>query len=165
MGEGEGDVAVTDISSIPVAYLSARANPPQNSAAPGAPVCSQMLCIPQIFPGNQSGPSLAVEVLARRACSLSLQIGSRRWKGELIMKMRLSLAAMTMALALSVTGAASPAKNKVKWSAAHREAVAKCNEDYNAARKEARTKRGKERKEAEASARQARKQCLADAPK
>ena len=70
-----------------------------------------------------------------------------------------------MALALSVTGVAAPAKNKVKWSTAHKEAVMKCKEDYRAARKEARTKTGKERKEDERAAKLARRQCIADAPK
>ena len=81
------------------------------------------------------------------------------------MKMRLNLAALTMALALTATGFAAPVKAKVKESAAHRAAVRKCNMDYAAARKEAKTKKGTERKEAEAAARQARRQCVADAPK
>jgi uncharacterized membrane protein YccC len=81
------------------------------------------------------------------------------------MKMRLNLAALTMALALSATGFAAPVKTKVRESAAHRAAVKKCNEDYAMARKEAKTKKGKDRREAEAAARQARKQCIADAPK
>lgn len=81
------------------------------------------------------------------------------------MKMRLSLAALTMALALSATGFAAPARVKVKESAAHRAAVKKCNADYATARKDAKTKKGKDRKEAEAAARQTRRQCLADAPK
>jgi hypothetical protein len=81
------------------------------------------------------------------------------------MKMRLNLAALTMALALSATGFAAPVKTRVKESAAHKAAVKKCNADYATARKEAKTKKGKERQEAEAAARQAHKQCLADAPK
>ena len=81
------------------------------------------------------------------------------------MKMRLSLAALTMALALSATGFAAPVKVKVKESAAHKAAVKKCNEDYAMARKDARTKKGKERKEAEAAATQARRQCVANAPR
>ena len=81
------------------------------------------------------------------------------------MKMRLSFAALTMALALSASVSAAPARNKTKWSAEHRAAVKKCNEDYRAALKEDKTKKGKERKQADAAARQTRKQCIADAPK
>ena len=81
------------------------------------------------------------------------------------MKMRIKLAALTMAMALSATGFAAPIKAKVKHTAAHKTAIKKCNEDYRMAEKEARTKKGKERKEAEAAARQARKQCVASAPR
>jgi hypothetical protein len=81
------------------------------------------------------------------------------------MNMRLNLAALTMALALSATGFAAPVKANVKESAARRAAIKKCNEDYATARKEAKTKKGKDRREAEAAARQSRKQCVADAPK
>jgi ABC-type oligopeptide transport system substrate-binding subunit len=81
------------------------------------------------------------------------------------MKMRLSFAALTMALALSATALAAPAKHKTKWSAEHKAAVKKCNEDYHAALKDDKSKKGKERKEADAAARKTRKQCIADAPK
>ena len=81
------------------------------------------------------------------------------------MKMRLSFAALTMALALSGAVSAAPAKHKTRWSAEHKAAVKKCKEDYRAALKEDKTKKGKERKEADAAARQTRKQCIADAPK
>lgn len=81
------------------------------------------------------------------------------------MNMRLKLAALTASLVLSVAGFASPVKTKVRDSAAHRAAVKQCNADYRTAEKEARTKKGKERKAAEAAARQARKQCIAAAPK
>ncbi len=80
------------------------------------------------------------------------------------MNMRAGLAALTMTLALSVGGFASPVKTKVKHTAAHRAAIKQCDADYRMAEKEARTKKGKERKEAEAAARQARKQCVAAAP-
>jgi hypothetical protein len=79
------------------------------------------------------------------------------------MKMRLSFAALTMALALSGAVSATPAKTK--WSAEHKAAVKKCNEDYHATLKEDKSKKGKERKEADAAARKTRKQCIADAPK
>ncbi|HEY0379090.1 MAG TPA: hypothetical protein VGC87_19395 [Pyrinomonadaceae bacterium] len=81
------------------------------------------------------------------------------------MKMRLSFAALTMALALSAAASAAPAKTKTKWSAEHKAAVKKCDENYHTARREDRTKKGKERKEADAAARRTRKQCIADAPK
>jgi uncharacterized protein HemX len=81
------------------------------------------------------------------------------------MKAKLSLAALTLVLALSGAGFAAPAKNKVKQSAAHKAAIKQCDADYKTADKEARMKKGKERKEAEAAARQARKQCIAAAPK
>jgi hypothetical protein len=81
------------------------------------------------------------------------------------MNVKFKLAALTMSLALSVAGFASPVKTKVRDSAAHRAAVKQCNADYKTAEKEARTKKGKERKEAEAAARQARKQCVAAAPR
>jgi hypothetical protein len=55
--------------------------------------------------------------------------------------------------------------NKVKSSAEHKAAIKKCNEDYRMAEKDAKTKKGKERKDAEMAARQARKQCVASAPK
>ena len=81
------------------------------------------------------------------------------------MKMRLSFAALTMALALSGVVSAAPAKTKTKWSAEHKAAVKKCNEDERAALKEDKSKKGKERREADAAARKTRKQCIADAPK
>jgi uncharacterized protein HemX len=81
------------------------------------------------------------------------------------MKAKLSLAALTMVLALSGAGFAAPAKHKVKYSAAHKAAIKQCDADYKTAEKEAHMKKGKERKEAEAAASQARKQCIAAAPK
>jgi hypothetical protein len=81
------------------------------------------------------------------------------------MNMKLGLAALTMTLAMSVGGFATPASTKLKSTAAHKAAIKQCNADYRAAEKEARTKKGKERKEAETAARQARKQCIAAAPK
>jgi uncharacterized protein HemX len=81
------------------------------------------------------------------------------------MKTKLSLAALTMVLALSGAGFAAPARSKVKHSAAHNAAIKQCGEDYKTANKEAGMKKGKDRKEAEAAAKQARKQCIAAAPK
>jgi hypothetical protein len=81
------------------------------------------------------------------------------------MNMKLRLAALTMTLALSATGFAAPATAKVKHSAEHKAAIKKCDADYRAAEKEAKTKKGKERRAAEAAARQARKECVAAAPK
>jgi hypothetical protein len=80
------------------------------------------------------------------------------------MKKRLNVMALALVLTFAGAGFAAPAK-AVKTSAAHKAAVKKCNMDYGTAIKDARTKKGKERKEAEASAKQARKQCIADAPK
>jgi hypothetical protein len=81
------------------------------------------------------------------------------------MTMKLKLAALTMVLSLSAAGFAAPVKTKkMKWSAEHKAAVKKCDEDYATSRREAKTKKGKERKEAEQAARQARKQCVAAAP-
>ena len=74
------------------------------------------------------------------------------------------LTALLLVMALTAASFAAPAKKK-KPSAEHVAALKKCTEDYQAAMKEARTKKGKERKDAETAARQARKQCVANAPK
>ncbi|CDM64582.1 hypothetical protein [Pyrinomonas methylaliphatogenes] len=69
------------------------------------------------------------------------------------------------ALGLVVSAAqAQTAAKKAKPSAEHKAAVKKCNDDYKAALKEAKTKKGKERKDAIQAAKQARKQCIANAP-
>lgn len=82
------------------------------------------------------------------------------------MRKNLTRIAMTSALALSVcASAAFAAPRKAKHSAEHTAAIKKCNDDYRAALKEAKTKKGNERKSAEAAARQAHKQCIANAPK
>jgi uncharacterized membrane protein YccC len=82
------------------------------------------------------------------------------------MKKRLHVVALGLVLALAGAGFAAPAGSaKVKESAARKAAIKKCNEDYRAALKADKTKKGKERKDADAAARQARKQCIADAPK
>ena len=81
--------------------------------------------------------------------------------------MKRMLISTGMALMLAL-GAASPsvlAKGRTKHSAAHNAAVKQCNTDYNAASKEARMKKGKERSAALAAAKAARKQCIADAPR
>jgi hypothetical protein len=73
--------------------------------------------------------------------------------------------ALALSLALSVGATASFAKpRKSKPSAEHVAAVKKCNEDYAAAKKDARTKKGKDRSAAMASAKAADKQCIAGAP-
>jgi uncharacterized protein (DUF2461 family) len=79
--------------------------------------------------------------------------------------MRTKLNVIALALALTFAGAGFAAPAKTKTSAERRAAIKKCNVDYRAALKEDKTKKGKERKEADAAARQARKQCIADAPK
>lgn len=79
------------------------------------------------------------------------------------MKNLLTKTVLTLALAL--TAGAPAALAKAKHSAAHVAAVKKCNEDYAAAIKAARSLKGKERKEADAKAKMEKKQCLAAAPK
>ncbi|HEX8719765.1 MAG TPA: hypothetical protein VF736_03910 [Pyrinomonadaceae bacterium] len=81
------------------------------------------------------------------------------------MKNVLSKTLLTLALAAVAGGPAALAKTpKPRHSAAHTAAVKKCNEDYKAALKAAKTLKGKERKDADAKARQDRKQCIAAAP-
>jgi uncharacterized low-complexity protein len=72
--------------------------------------------------------------------------------------------ALALALALSVGVPATFAK-KVKPSAEHTAAIKKCNDDYAAATKDAKTKKGKERSAAMAAAKASKKQCIASAPK
>jgi hypothetical protein len=81
------------------------------------------------------------------------------------MKNVLTKAALTLALALSLGAPAALAKTKKpKHSAEHVAAVKKCNDDYKAALKDAKTKKGKDRKDAQAAASAAHKQCLAGVP-
>ena len=61
----------------------------------------------------------------------------------------------------SQKAAAKPAKP----SAEHTQAVKACNDTYNAALKEAKTKKGKERTDAINAAKTAHKDCLKNAPK
>jgi len=74
---------------------------------------------------------------------------------------------MTIALALSLNAPAAMANifHRHKHSAEHKAAVRKCDEDYNAAMRDAHTKRGADRRAAEAAARSAHKQCIASAPR
>jgi hypothetical protein len=82
-----------------------------------------------------------------------------------MMRKAFSLTAIPLALILSVGALAAPAKKtKAKPSAEHVAAIKKCTEDYQASLKEAKTKKGKDRKEADAAAKQARKQCVSNAP-
>ena len=81
------------------------------------------------------------------------------------MKNVLTKTILTLALAAVAGGPAALAKTpKPKHSAAHVAAVKKCNADYKAALKSARTLKGKERKAADAKAKADQKQCIADAP-
>lgn len=73
--------------------------------------------------------------------------------------------ALALSLALSVGAPAAFAKPKTKPSAEHTAAIKKCNEDYAAAKKDAMTKKGKDRTAAMAAASAAKKQCIASAPK
>lgn len=84
------------------------------------------------------------------------------------MKRILTHTALAAVLALGAFSPAVMAASKIKrtkHTAAHTAAIKKCNEDYSAAMKEARTKKGQERKDAEAAARKAKKDCYASAPK
>ncbi|HEY6189436.1 MAG TPA: hypothetical protein VIW80_17425 [Pyrinomonadaceae bacterium] len=81
------------------------------------------------------------------------------------MKRTLTYSALALTLALSAFSPAVMAKTKNKHSAAHVAAVKKCNEDYSAAIKEARTKKGQERKDAQTAASKAKRECMASAPK
>ena len=79
------------------------------------------------------------------------------------MKQMLTTSALTLALALSAGVSTTFAKGR-KHTAEHAAAIRKCDADYKAALKEAKTKRGAERKAAERDARTAHKQCVAGAP-
>ena len=80
------------------------------------------------------------------------------------MKHVLTKTLLTLALTTAGGTAALAKAKKPRHSAAHVAAVKKCNEDYKAALKSAKTLKGNERREAQAKARQEHKQCLADAP-
>jgi hypothetical protein len=75
----------------------------------------------------------------------------------------LTTTALTLALVLSAGVSAASAKGK-KYTPEHAAAIKKCDADYKAALKEAKTKKGAERSAAERDARTARKQCVAGAP-
>ena len=79
----------------------------------------------------------------------------------------LTKAALGLVLALSASAPSVLAKGskRPKPSAAHVAAVKKCDADYNAAVKSAKTLKGKEHSAAIAKAKADRKQCKADAPK
>lgn len=81
------------------------------------------------------------------------------------MRKILTTTALTLALALSAGVSAASAKSRgPRHTPEHATAIRKCDADYKAALKEARTKRGAERKTAEGDARTAHKQCVAGAP-
>jgi hypothetical protein len=81
------------------------------------------------------------------------------------MKNVLTKTFLTLALAVTAGAPAAFAKaKKPKHSAEHVAAVKKCNADYSAALKSAKSLKGKERKAADAKAKADRKQCLAAAP-
>lgn len=79
------------------------------------------------------------------------------------MKKMLATTTLTLALVLSVGVSAASAKGK-KHTPQHAAAIKKCDADYKAALKEAKTKKGAERRTAEREARAARKQCVTAAP-
>ena len=81
---------------------------------------------------------------------------------------RLSFLAVSVALCLAAPAALASQKATTKTPkplSPHAQAVKTCNDTYNAAVKEAKTKKGKERTDALAAARTARKDCLKNAPK
>ncbi|HEX7317486.1 MAG TPA: hypothetical protein VF297_26535 [Pyrinomonadaceae bacterium] len=80
------------------------------------------------------------------------------------MKNVLTKAMLTLALAVTAGAPAALAKTK-RPSAEHVAAVRKCNEDYAAALKSAKSLKGNERKGARATAKTDHKQCLAAAPR
>ena len=82
------------------------------------------------------------------------------------MKNILTQTALALSLALSTGAPAALGKSKKSKPSAERiAAIKKCNEDYAAAKKDARTKKGKDRAAAMAAAKAADKQCLASAPR
>jgi uncharacterized low-complexity protein len=85
---------------------------------------------------------------------------------EHTMKRILTHAALAAVLALGALTPGVMAKTRRKTpSAEHVAAIKKCNEDYSAAVKADKTKKGKERREADAAARKAKRDCIASAPK
>ena len=78
--------------------------------------------------------------------------------------MKKILTTAALALTLAVSAVPGMAKRKPKHSAEHVAAVKKCQEDYQAAIKDAKTKKGKERSDAMKAASKARKDCIAAAP-
>jgi hypothetical protein len=75
---------------------------------------------------------------------------------------------MTAMLALTLAAGAVPGMAKArrhKHSPEHDAAVKKCQEDYTASAKDAKTKKGKERSDALKAAQKTRKDCIAAAPK
>jgi hypothetical protein len=79
------------------------------------------------------------------------------------MKKMLTATALTLALVLTAGVSAVSAKGK-KHTPEHAAAIKKCGDDYKAALKEAKTRKGAERRTAEQAARSARKQCVSSAP-
>jgi hypothetical protein len=75
----------------------------------------------------------------------------------------LTTTALTLALVLSTGVSVASAKGK-KHTPEHVAAIKRCDADYKAALKEAKTKKGAERRTTERDARTARKQCVAGAP-
>ena len=79
------------------------------------------------------------------------------------MKRILTSSALALSLVLGI-GAPAFAK-KAKASAERKAAIKKCNDDYASAKKDANTKKGKDRKDALTAAKDAKTKCIADAPK
>ena len=81
------------------------------------------------------------------------------------MKRLFTSSLLSLSLALCMTSPAVFAKSKQKASPEHKAAVKKCNDDYQAALTDAKSKKGKDHKEAVATAKKNHKECLTSAPK
>lgn len=83
------------------------------------------------------------------------------------MRHTLKQSALLLTLALAIGAPAALAKTKTKKakpSAEHVAAIHKCNDDFKAAEKAAKSQKGRARKDAQSAAKQAHKQCIAAAP-
>jgi hypothetical protein len=80
------------------------------------------------------------------------------------MKRIVSFTVLPVALVLCAAVTAPAKTKKPRHSAEHTAAINKCNDDYNAAVKQAKTRKGQEAKDAKSAASKAHKQCISAAP-
>ncbi len=73
--------------------------------------------------------------------------------------------ALFLASPLTLAATQKTMSKKMKPTPEHTAAVKKCNEDYTAAVKEAKTKKGKDRSAALTAAKKEHSECLKNAPK